>query len=184
MDDRDIVITAGCVHKGEGAVLRACLDELKKRGRSCRCVVVPRHLDESDAIARELGPAVRRLHEAKSGGAFEICLIEKLGILDAMYRLADAAIVGGTFEDIGGHNVWEPARFGIPVFFGPHYYSQHSGCEKLLAAGVGFTAGDGRELAACAERALWTDPGKFSAAATLFAEQMNRQQRLVEPLIP
>jgi len=181
--DRDIVITAGCVHKGEGAVLRTCLDELTKRGRACKCVVVPRHLDESDAIARELGPAVRRLHDPESGDIFEICLIEKLGILDAMYRLADAAIVGGTFEDIGGHNVWEAAQFGIPVFFGPHYYSQHSGCEKLLAAGVGFKAGDGKDLAAFAERVLWANPGKFSAAVRLFAEQVNQQQRFVEPLI-
>jgi 3-deoxy-D-manno-octulosonic-acid transferase len=182
--ERDVVITAGSLHKGEGTVLRTCLDELKKRGRSCKCVVVPRHLEESEEIARELGPSVRRLHDTETSEVFDVCLIEKLGILDNMYRLADAAVVGGTFENIGGHNVWEPARFGIPVFFGPYYFSQHSGCEKLLAAGVGFKVNDGRELAVCAERSLWTNSGKFSAAATLFAEQMNQQQRFVEPLIP
>jgi hypothetical protein len=53
-----------------------------------------------------------------------------------MYKIADAAVVGGTFVDIGGHNVWEPARFGIPVFFGPYHQSQSSSCEKLLAAGI------------------------------------------------
>jgi len=181
--DRDIVITAGCVHKGEGTVLRICLEELKKHGRSCKCIVVPRHLDESEAIAGELGPAARRLSDIESREAFEVCVIEKLGILDNMYLLADAAVVGGTFENIGGHNVWEPARFGIPVFFGPYYYSQHSGCEKLLAAGVGFKATDGMELASIAERFLWINPEKFSGAAALFAEQMN-QQDILEPLIP
>jgi 3-deoxy-D-manno-octulosonic-acid transferase len=181
---RAIVITAGCIHTGEGAVLRSFLDELTRRGHACTCIVVPRHLDEAEAIARELGPTVRRLPDIESSTSFTLCLIEKLGILDAMYRLADAAIVGGTFEEIGGHNVWEPARYGIPVFFGPHYFSQHAGCEKLLAAGVGFRVLDGTTLAAGVERVLWNTPGTFSAAAALFAEQMNQQQRFLEPLIP
>ena len=182
----DIVITAGCFHAGEGNTLSRCLDELRRRGRACKCIVVPRHLDDADALSAELGPSAVSFRDIAAGGtAWERCLVVKLGVLDAMYRIADVAIVGGTFVNIGGHNVWEPAQFGIPVFFGPHYQSQSSGCEKLLAAGVGFQATTSEELTDAVERTLWLDPARFAAAQTFFAEQINQQhRRTVEPLIP
>jgi 3-deoxy-D-manno-octulosonic-acid transferase len=180
----DKVVTAGCVHKGEGTVLRACLDRLRQRGRVCRCIVVPRYLEEADAIARELGEGVARLSEISAAAAWECCIVEKLGVLEAMYRIADAAVVGGTFVAVGGHNVWEPARFGIPVFFGPSRHEQNASCEKLLVFGVGFHAADDGELASGLERTLWTDPGKYASAEAVFTEYINRQQSVVEPLIP
>ena len=180
----DIVVTAGCVHKGEGAVLRACCDELKRRGRACKCIVVPRYLEESAAIAEELGRGAVRLSESAASAAWECCIVEKLGVLETMYRIADAAVVGGTFVTIGGHNVWEPARFGIPVFFGPSRHEQVASCEKLMAAGVGFGAANAVELAAALERTLWIDPRKYTRAEALFTENINRQQCVVEPLIP
>jgi 3-deoxy-D-manno-octulosonic-acid transferase len=178
------VIVAGCFHAGEGALLRAALDELRTAGRTVRCIVVPRYLREADALAGELGDGVLRLRGAATKTPWKICLIEKLGILETLYRIADAAIVGGTFIDIGGHNVWEPAQAAIPVFFGPYYYEQRSGCEKLLAAGIGFLATNAHELAQQVETALWTGKERFSAARALFTEETNRREILVEPLIP
>ncbi|MBN2188810.1 MAG: hypothetical protein JW699_05105, partial [Chitinispirillaceae bacterium] len=180
----DIVITAGCFHAGEGALLRAALDKLGARGRTCRCIVVPRHLRECDALAAELGDGILRLRDASTRASWTICLVEKMGILEPMYRAADAAIVGGTFIDIGGHNVWEPAQAAIPVFFGPYHYEQRSGCEKLLAAGIGFLATDADELARELEQALWTGKAAFSRAHARFAEETNSREALLEPLIP
>ena len=179
-----IVVTVGCLHKGEGAVLRRCLDELRRRGRSCKCIVAPRYLEESDALAGELGSSALRLSDSATAAAWDLCIIEKMGVLEGMYRIADAAVIGGTFVDIGGHNVWEAARFGIPVFFGPFYHSQKSSCEKLLIAGVGFKTADAEELAGALERTLWNDPQKYAAAEALFTDHINRQQSVVEPLIP
>ena len=179
-----VVVTAGCLHKGEGAVLRECLDELRRRGRECKCIVVPRYLEESGALAGELGSSAVRLPDSTATADWDLCIVEKLGVLEGMYRIADAAIVGGTFADIGGHNVWEAARFGIPVFFGPFYQSQKSSCEKLLVAGVGFEMTNAQELAGALERTIWSDPQKYAGAEALFTEHINRQQSVVEPLIP
>jgi 3-deoxy-D-manno-octulosonic-acid transferase len=145
---------------------------------------VPRHPEESPGITGELGGPALRLSDTVTNEDWDLCIVEKLGILEAMYRIADAAVVGGTFVNIGGHNVWEPARFGIPVFFGPNYHAQSSGCERLLAFGVGFTVADGEELAGSLERTLWVDTEKFAHAEALFAENSNQQQSVVEPLIP
>ena len=107
-----------------------------------------------------------------------------MGILDEMYKISDIAFVGGTFVDVGGHNVWDPARFGIPVFFGPDYHTQTEGCEKLMDAGVGFAAANGLELAEQIVRVMKKEPRKFINAEILFMETVNKEQSIIEPLLP
>jgi 3-deoxy-D-manno-octulosonic-acid transferase len=184
LSDGDFVITAGCLHPGEGPVIAECLAILAKRGRRCRCIVVPRHLDKAETVAAELGPETLMLSECETTEPWDVCVVNKLGILESMYKLADAGIVGGTFVPVGGHNVWEVAQFLIPVFFGPHFHSQTSSCEKLLGSGVGFTVKNGTELAGCLEQTLWAAPEKFAAKVSFFADDISRQQRVQEPLIP
>jgi 3-deoxy-D-manno-octulosonic-acid transferase len=41
--------------------------------------------------------------------------------LAAVYALADIAFVGGSLSDHGGHNILEPAQYGVPVVIGPNY---------------------------------------------------------------
>jgi 3-deoxy-D-manno-octulosonic-acid transferase len=184
LTEDDVVLTAGCFHKGEGALLRECVDILKRRGRSIKCIVVPRHLDEGDSLSAELGGAALRLSDIKASAPWDFSMVEKLGILDPMYSIADAAVVGGSFADIGGHNVWEAARCCIPVFFGPHYHTQTSSCEKLLAGGAGFCVKSAGELADGIEQTLWLDKDRFTAAQTLFVEEIGRGQIATELLIP
>lgn len=176
LNQNDVVVTAGCFHKGEGSLLHECVTALRHRGRAVKCIVVPRYLDESDSLSAELGGAALRLADTAADGAWDLCIIEKLGILESMYSIADAAVVGGSFVDIGGHNVWEAARYGIPVFFGPHYQTQSSSCEKLLAGDTGFCVKSASELADGLERTLWLERDRFAAAQARFAEEINRRQ--------
>src|SRR5580704_7388974 len=46
-----------------------------------------------------------------------VVLLDSIGELASLYRLADGAFVGGSLVESGGHNILEPAAFGkIPVF--------------------------------------------------------------------
>jgi 3-deoxy-D-manno-octulosonic-acid transferase len=46
-----------------------------------------------------------------------VLLLDSIGELASLYRLADGVFVGGTLVESGGHNILEPAAFGkIPVF--------------------------------------------------------------------
>ena len=47
-----------------------------------------------------------------------VVIIDSVGILAALYSIAQAAYVGGSFKQ-GVHNVMEPAIYGIPVIYGP-----------------------------------------------------------------
>jgi 3-deoxy-D-manno-octulosonic-acid transferase len=179
----DLCITAGCLHAGEGAVVKAALDAMKRRGVSARCVVVPRHLRDAAPLSRELGNGTLRLPDSRAPQQWDICIVEKMGVLEAMYKIANAAIVGGTFDETGGHNMWDAAQFGIPLFFGPNYRTQQESGDTLLAAGVAFCASDGEELAGLITQTLCAT-GQFVKAQAVFSAEINGKSHSIEDLIP
>ena len=50
-----------------------------------------------------------------------VLLLDTIGELAAMYQLGDVAFVGGSLVQRGGHNIIEPAWYGVPVIIGNHY---------------------------------------------------------------
>ena len=56
--------------------------------------------------------------EAVVGGVF---LLDSIGELAALYSLATVAFVGGSLVPRGGHNILEPALYGVPIVTGNHY---------------------------------------------------------------
>ncbi len=50
--------------------------------------------------------------------AMDVLIVDKIGFLAKLYRVADVAFVGGSFRG-SVHNVMEPAAMAKPVIFGP-----------------------------------------------------------------
>jgi 3-deoxy-D-manno-octulosonic-acid transferase len=48
-----------------------------------------------------------------------VILLDSIGELASLYRVADGAFVGGSLVESGGHNILEPAAFGRVPVFGP-----------------------------------------------------------------
>ena len=48
--------------------------------------------------------------------------------------------------NIGGHNLLEPAAYGVPVLFGPYFESARTIAEDLLACGGGRRVSGKEEL--------------------------------------
>jgi 3-deoxy-D-manno-octulosonic-acid transferase len=63
-------------------------------------------------------------------------IIDNIGMLMSLYKLADVSYVGGAFHN-QLHNILEPAAMGVPVIFGPHTDKFPEG-ENLINAGGGF----------------------------------------------
>ncbi len=175
-----ILFTIGSIRRGEEGVL----DAMRALGSErFRFLLAPRHMRELDhwedaAIRR--GFRVRRiadsgidaeapeerLHSAlrSAGGAgIDILLVDRLGLLRRLYRAADLSFVGGTLVPIGGHNLFEPAREGSPVLFGPSIGGVRDAAEALLATGGGFRIRDASQLVEVAD-SLARDPGSLSEA--------------------
>jgi 3-deoxy-D-manno-octulosonic-acid transferase len=63
-----------------------------------------------------------------------VILLDSIGELASLYRLADGAFVGGSLVPSGGHNILEPAAFGkIPVF-GPSMENFAEIANRFVAA--------------------------------------------------
>jgi 3-deoxy-D-manno-octulosonic-acid transferase len=65
-----------------------------------------------------------------------VILLDTIGELASLYRLADSAFVGGSLVPSGGHNILEPAAFGkIPVF-GPSMENFAEIASRFVTAGA------------------------------------------------
>jgi 3-deoxy-D-manno-octulosonic-acid transferase len=88
-------------------------------------VIVPRHPERGNAIARQLSASGIRVTQRSTGHSQaseqdQVYLADTLGELQAWYRHARATFVGGSLIPRGGHNMLEPARYACPIVVGPH----------------------------------------------------------------
>jgi 3-deoxy-D-manno-octulosonic-acid transferase len=97
------------------------MENLRQRYPALRVIWAPRHIDrtaelESLFISQSL--SVQRKSNGFSSESSHI-LWDSMGDLLDAYRMADVAVVGGSFVPKGGQNPLEPAALGVPVVFGP-----------------------------------------------------------------
>lgn len=109
-------------------------------------MIVPRHPQRFDAVAALIesqGFAVQRRSSWGQGGPGSthtalpvIWLGDSLGEMALYYGLADVALLGGSFEPLGGQNLIEAAACGCPVVMGPHTFNFSEAAEQALAQGA------------------------------------------------
>ncbi|WP_424493232.1 3-deoxy-D-manno-octulosonic acid transferase [Salinimicrobium sp. GXAS 041] len=57
----------------------------------------------------------------KNLSAYDVLIIDTIGLLTKIYSAADIAYVGGAAGTTGLHNILEPATFGLPIIIGKNY---------------------------------------------------------------
>jgi 3-deoxy-D-manno-octulosonic-acid transferase len=110
-----------------------------------RLLLVPRHpqrFEEVAGLVERSGLALSR-RSAWPGGAPDaqaqaaaVWLGDSMGELPAYYACASVALLGGSFEKLGGQNLIEAAACGCPVVMGPHTFNFAEAAELSLAAGA------------------------------------------------
>ena len=65
-----------------------------------------------------------------------VLLLDSIGELASLYRIADGVFVGGSLVDSGGHNILEPAAFGKVPVFGPHMQNFAAIASRFVEAGA------------------------------------------------
>ncbi|HZX36672.1 MAG TPA: 3-deoxy-D-manno-octulosonic acid transferase [Thermodesulfobacteriota bacterium] len=134
------VIVAGSTHRGEEDILLAAFGRLKKEFLGLKLVLAPRHperFDEVEAAVIKKGFSCRRKKkDMGKGPEADVALLDTIGELASVYSISTIAFVGGTLVPIGGHNLLEPAFFGIPVVYGPHLQNCLQMAEALEAGGA------------------------------------------------
>ncbi|HKM79879.1 MAG TPA: 3-deoxy-D-manno-octulosonic acid transferase [Candidatus Acidoferrum sp.] len=65
-----------------------------------------------------------------------VLLLDSIGELASLYRLADGVFVGGSLVPSGGHNILEPAAFGKVPVFGPSMENFAAIAARFVEAGA------------------------------------------------
>ncbi|HEY5322357.1 MAG TPA: 3-deoxy-D-manno-octulosonic acid transferase [Caldimonas sp.] len=107
-------------------------------------VVVPRHPQRFDAVAALIAEAGFGLSRRSAweesppedAAAADVWLGDSMREMPIWYALADVALLGGSFEPLGGQNLIEAAACGCPVVMGPHTFNFADAAKLALAAGA------------------------------------------------
>lgn len=178
--------------EGEEALWLQAVQAQPEALSAVQWLIVPRHpqrVAEVECLLQEAGLSVsRRSQWGESGPGTEpaqVWLGDSLGEMALYYSLADVALLGGSFEPLGGQNLIEAAACGCPVLMGPHTFNFLEAAEQAEAAGAarrvsGMAEAIGQAVALSAERAQHAG---MAQAAQAFSQAHKGAARRVTTLI-
>lgn len=155
---RSPVIVAGSVVATEEPLALIAFGTLQGEYRNALLVLAPRKPEQFAAAAEFIEESHRKFIRRSAlpipspaqaaGGAnshsgnssipndVTVLLLDSIGELASLYRLADAAFVGGSLVPSGGHNILEPAAFGKVPVFGPSMENFAEIASRFISAGA------------------------------------------------
>ncbi|GGY12430.1 lipid IV(A) 3-deoxy-D-manno-octulosonic acid transferase [Paludibacterium paludis] len=166
------VFVCASTREGEEAQILAAWRTVQT---DCLLVLVPRHPERFDAVARlaaEQGLKVaRRSEDGIIDPSVRVWIGDSMGEVYAYYAACDVAFVGGSLEPLGAHNLIEPAAVGKPVLFGPSTFNFAEASRLALEAGAARQVADAGELVSVVRDLLRDAPARqaMSEAAREFS---------------
>jgi 3-deoxy-D-manno-octulosonic-acid transferase len=172
------IIVAASTHPGEEEILCEAHRTLAGFFPSLLTVIVPRHADRGEAIARTIETyglrAGLRSREELPTAITDIYVADTMGELGLFYRLAPVVFMGGSLVPHGGQNPIEAVKLGASIVHGPHVFNFTDVYEALDRAG-GARQADTLEALVKQLGQLLADPAARDvslAASTRVVEQL------------
>ena len=136
------VVLAASTREGEEAALLAAWQ--RQAAPRPLLLIVPRHPQRFDAVAALIGAAglsaSRRSTWADApppaAATADVWLGDSIGEMASYFGCAQVALLGGSFEPLGGQNLIEAAACGCPVLMGPHTFNFAEAAERALQEGA------------------------------------------------
>ena len=169
--DDDVVLLAGSTQEPEEAVALEVFGQLSPSWPKLRLVLVPRHPDRFQTVARlldESGLLWQRRTQLETHGAAgdaRVLLVDVVGELGAWWGTAQIAYVGGSLGNRGGQNMIEPAAYGAAVSFGPNTRNFRDVVAAMLARDAAVVVHNADDLTRFVRRCL-EDPAHAAALGT------------------
>src|SRR5262249_19222828 len=150
LDDRAPLWIAGSTHRGEEVLVLDVFRRLVAQVPDLRLVLAPRHPERAGEVERLATDAglrvVRRSRLPGDGAGCAVVILDTVGELADLYRLATVVFVGGSLVPAGGHNLFEPALRKKPVLSGPHTENFRESADLLVHAGGALVVRSALEL--------------------------------------
>jgi 3-deoxy-D-manno-octulosonic-acid transferase len=161
------VLLCASTREGEEALILDAWQALGERTAGMLLMIVPRHPQRFDEVARLVESRGLRLQRRSSLGPAaavdaDVLLGDSMGEMFAYFAACDCAFIGGSLLPLGGQNLIEAAAVGKPVLVGAHTFNFLQATEEAVADGAALRVADGADLAAQALRLL-DDPAARAA---------------------
>ncbi|MDA8390077.1 MAG: lipid IV(A) 3-deoxy-D-manno-octulosonic acid transferase [Gammaproteobacteria bacterium] len=145
------VWVAASTHAGEEEAALAAHRIVQRHCPGALLVLVPRHPERFDAVARLVDKEGLRKVRRSTGDPVlpdtDVLLGDTMGELMVFFAAADCAFIGGSLVPTGGHNPLEAMAVGRPVVFGPHMFNFEEIAGLALNAQAARAIPDGEALA-------------------------------------
>lgn len=136
------VIVGASTHEGEESLILDSFSQILTNfaDKKPLLILVPRHPERFEAVANLIEktqlPFITRSSNEPILPDTQVFLADSMNELGIWYALADIAVIGGSFVDIGGHNPIEASIVGKPIIMGQFTQSCQQIVDKLKAVGA------------------------------------------------
>jgi 3-deoxy-D-manno-octulosonic-acid transferase len=189
---RPVVVAGSVLANEEVAVLRAFAG-VEREFPGALLILAPRKPEQFDSAAAIVAASGRKFlrrrdlifngaGNAALPGPVGVLLLDSLGELAGLYRLADAVFVGGSLVPGGGHNILEPAAFSKVPIYGPSMENFREMSGKFLAAGAAIQVKSPEGLGA-AWGDLLREPERAARMGTCARELVDRNRGATERVL-
>jgi 3-deoxy-D-manno-octulosonic-acid transferase len=128
VDSETPILIGGSTHEGEEVLLAQIAQRLRKEIPKLFLILVPRHFERSNDVARQVRETGAKLvFRTTIGattkfveGAVDCLLVNTTGELRQFYECGTVVFVGKSLTASGGQNPIEPGALGKAIIFGPH----------------------------------------------------------------
>ncbi|MDR2761695.1 MAG: 3-deoxy-D-manno-octulosonic acid transferase [Planctomycetaceae bacterium] len=191
----DVVFIAGSTQSPEELFAIECYNNLKLEFPKLRLIIVPRHEERFEEVARLLESTSilwerrsllsdsgkrEQIESVMEGGSTSkyirprVLLVDKIGELGAWWGLASIAFVGGSLGKRGGQNMIEPAAYGAAICFGQNTKNFRDIVDLLLRANGANVIHDQRELELFVRKCL--ESNQFATELGINAQKLVKEQ--------
>ena len=134
------VVIASSTHKGEDEIVLAAFTRVKQQHASALLIIVPRHPERFDDVARLCQIAFPHTQRRSQTAATDnlsntdVYLADSMGEMPILLAASDICFMGGSLigDKVGGHNLLEPAALSKPCITGPSYFNFADVTAQLL----------------------------------------------------
>lgn len=136
------VWTVAPAHAADMEIAKTAHEQVRQRDPTALLIIAPRF---PDALTDDTAPRRSKEELPKPTDAIWIC--DTFGELGLIYRLSTAVLIGGTFNEIQGHNPWEAARLECVILHGPQTANFAADFAQLDDASAAIAVGTADEVA-------------------------------------
>ena len=119
-----LIFCAASTHYNEELFIGKMHKELKLKYNNLLTILIPRHINRSLSIAKDLEninlKIITKSSKKKISKSTDIYIVDTYGETSKFYSLSNITFLGGSIVPHGGQNPLEPARMGSFILHGPN----------------------------------------------------------------